>query len=98
MNFSWDENKAASNLEKHGISFDEAMLVFADPFLLMNQDRIENSEMRWQSIGEIEGIAVILVAHTWFDDDGEEYIRIISARPADKREKKRYEQNRYSSY
>ena len=69
MNFSWDENKAASNLEKHGISFDEAMLVFADPFLLMNQDRIENGEMRWQSIGEIEGIAVILVAHTWFDDD-----------------------------
>ena len=54
--------------------------------------------MRWQSIGEIEGIAVILVAHTWHDDDGEEYIRIISARPADKREKKRYEQNRYSDY
>ena len=54
--------------------------------------------MRWQSIGEIEGIAVILVAHTWFDDDGEEYIRIISARPADKREKKHYEQNRYSNY
>ena len=81
MNFSWDDNKAASNLEKHGISFDEAMLVFADPFLLMNQDRIENGEMRWQSIGEIEGIAVILAAHTWFDDDGEEYIRIISARP-----------------
>ena len=97
MNFSWDENKAASNFEKHGISFDEAMLVFADPFLLMSQDRIENGEMRWQSIGEIEGIAVILVAHTWYDD-GKEYIRIISARPADKREKKRYEQNRYPSY
>ena len=98
MNFSWDENKAASNLEKHGISFDEAMLVFADPFLLMSQDRIENGEMRWQSIGEIEGITVILVAHTWHDKDGEEYIRIISARPADKKEKKHYEQNRYSSY
>ena len=63
-----------------------------------NQDRIENGEMRWQSIGEIEGIAVILAAHTWFDDDGEEYIRIISARPADKKEKKHYEQNRYSDY
>ena len=98
MNFSWDENKAASNLEKHGISFDEAMLVFADPFLLMNQDRIEAGEVRWQSIGEIEGIAVVLVAHTWHDDDGEEYIRIISARPADKKEKIRYEKNRYSNY
>ena len=41
MNFSWDENKAASNLEKHGISFDEAMLVFADPFLLMSQDIVK---------------------------------------------------------
>ena len=98
MNFCWDENKAASNFEKHSISFEEAMLVFADLFLLMSQDRIENGEMRWQSIGEIEGIAVILVAHTWHDDDGEEYIRIISARPADKKEKRRYEQNRYSSY
>ena len=41
MNFSWDKNKAASNLEKHGISFDEAMLVFADPFLLMSQDIVK---------------------------------------------------------
>ena len=98
MNFTWDENKADSNLIRHGISFEEAMLVFADPFLLINQDRIENGKMWCQSIGEIEGIAVILVAHTWHDKDGEEYIRIISARPADKREKKRYEQNRYSSY
>ena len=63
-----------------------------------NQDRIENGEMRWQSVGEIEGIAVILVSHTWHDKDGEEYIRIISARPADKKEKKHYEQNRYSDY
>ena len=98
MNFSWDENKASSNLEKHSISFDEAILVFADPFFLMSQDRIENGEVWWQSIGEIEGVAVIIVAHTWYDDDGEEHIRIISARPADKKERKRYEQNRYSDY
>ncbi len=37
MNFSWDENKAVSNLEKHSVSFEEAILVFADPFLLMSQ-------------------------------------------------------------
>ncbi len=45
MNFTWDENKADSNLIRHGISFEEAMLVFADPFLLINQDRIENGKM-----------------------------------------------------
>lgn len=98
MKFTWDETKANSNFEKHGIRFEEAMLVFADPYLLMLQDRIENGEFRWQSIGELEGLAVILVAHTWHDENGEEYIRIISARPADKKEKKRYEQNRYSNY
>lgn len=98
MNFSWDENKNKINLEKHGIDFEEALLVFGDPFLLTSQDRIENGEMRWQSIGIIEDLIVILVAHTWQDDDGEEHIRLISARPADKHEKKRYEQNRFTNY
>jgi uncharacterized DUF497 family protein len=46
--FEWDDNKAASNLRKHGISFQTAARVFTDPFLLTEQDRIENGEYRWQ--------------------------------------------------
>jgi len=88
--FEWDENKAASNLKKHKISFDEAVLVFDDPFVFTEQDRIENGEYRWQSIGMISGFLFILVAHTIHVDETSEIIRIISARRADKKERECY--------
>ena len=93
--FEWDADKAASNLVKHRVSFETAARVFADPFLLMRQDRFENGELRWQSIGLVDGQLVLLVAHTvGDDDDGTEIIRIISARKAEPKERKRYEQDR----
>ena len=93
--FEWDAVKAASNLSKHKVSFETATRVFADPFLLTQQDRIENGEQRWQSIGMVDGQLVLLVAHTFGeDDDGTEVLRIISARRADPKERKRYEKNR----
>lgn len=97
MQFSWDKNKNQSNLVKHGIRFEEAMLVFADPFAHSEQDRIENGEQRWQTIGKVGDLAVILlVAYTWDDDDETEYVRIISARQANKEEQSKYEYNRYT--
>lgn len=94
--FEWDDAKAASNWDKHRVRFETALRVFADPFLLTQQDRIENGELRWQSIGTVDGVLVLLVAHTVRGaDDGAEVIRIISARKADPKERKRYEQNRY---
>ncbi len=93
--FEWDAAKAASNLSKHKVSFETATRAFADPFLLTQQDRIENGEQRWQSIGMVDGQLVLLVAHTFGeDDDGTEVLRIISARRADPKERKRYEKNR----
>ena len=95
IRFEWDEAKAASNLAKHRVSFEVAARVFADPFLLTAQDRIENGEHRWQSIGMVDGYLVLLVAHTaGEDEDGTEIIRIISARKAEPKERKRYEQDR----
>ncbi len=92
--YSWDHNKAATNLAKHGVSFEVAQLVFEDPYHLSHQDRIENGEERWQTLGMVEGVLLLLlVAHTWSQDDsGDEYIRIISARRATKLERKIYEQ------
>ncbi|MDP0886276.1 BrnT family toxin, partial [Klebsiella pneumoniae] len=55
------------------------------------QDRIENGEYRWQTIGVVHGIVVILVAHTIRFESGNEIIRIISARKADRKERSRYE-------
>ena len=76
-------------------SFSVATRVFSDPFAMVEQDRIEAGEYRWQTLGLVEGHLLLLVAHTvWDDEGGVEVIRIISARRADRTERKRYEQNR----
>ena len=96
--FEWDAAKAESNLRKHGVSFETAIRTFADPFALTEQDRIEEGEKRWQTIGIVEGYFLLLVAHTVKDEneDGQmrEIVRIISARRAESKERIRYEQNR----
>lgn len=89
--FEWDTNKAKSNLIKHGIRFEETVLVFDDPYHLSLQDRHENGEFRWQTIGLVHGLIVIMVAHTVRFESGDEVIRIISARKADRKERSRYE-------
>jgi uncharacterized DUF497 family protein len=91
--FSWDESKNKRNLRKHGVSFEAAELVFGDPLHISRQDRTEDGELRWQTIGMVADVALLLVAHTWEDtvSDGE-HIRIISARRATKLERKVYEQ------
>ncbi len=94
MRFSWDRAKAESNARKHGVSFETATRVFADPYALMRQDRIENGEWRWQTLGRVDGHLLLLVAHTVLDDqEGVEEIRMISARRADRKERTYYEQN-----
>jgi uncharacterized protein len=65
MRYEWDENKNDSNLEKHGLSFETASLVFDDPNALSIPNRIENGEERWQTIGMIENIVIVMVAHTF---------------------------------
>lgn len=91
--FEWDAAKASTNLQKHQVSFETALRVFADPFAITNQDRIENGEQRWQTLGTVEGYLLLLVAHTVRDDEGgKEIVRLISARRADKKERKLYEQ------
>jgi uncharacterized DUF497 family protein len=96
LRFTWDEDKNLSNQRKHGVSFELAARVFLDPLHLSVQDRVENGEQRWQTLGLIGGVAVVLVAHT-FTEDGPtdepvEMIRIISARAATRRERTRYEE------
>ncbi|MFE4111509.1 BrnT family toxin [Kosakonia sp. YIM B13611] len=91
MEFEWDATKATSNLRKHGIRFEDAIFIFDDPQHLSIQDRFENGEYRWQTIGLVHGVIVILVAHTIRFESGHEVVRIISARKADRKERSRYE-------
>jgi len=90
MRFEWDEVKNRRNLEKHKISFETAMLVFDDPYARSVQDRVVDGEERWQTVGMIKGL-VILVAHGYREEGGEEVIRIISARRATPAERRVYE-------
>lgn len=89
--FTWDPIKAASNYVKHGVSFTTAARVFTDPFALIEQDRIEDGELRWQAIGRFDESPMLFVAHTVHEDESGELIRIISARAANRKERKRYE-------
>lgn len=88
--FVWDAAKAAANYRKHGVRFEEAARVFDDPFALSVQDRVEHGQLRWQTIGLVGGVILLLVAHTVEVGEAEE-IRIVSARRADRKERQRYE-------
>jgi uncharacterized protein len=94
IRFEWDESKAQSNERKHGIRFEYATHVFEDPFAIVEQDRIEGTEYRWQTLGLVEGVVLLMVAHTVKDDEQDEIIRIISARRASRKERSRYDKNR----
>jgi uncharacterized protein len=89
--FEWDEAKDLANRRKHGVSFDDALDVFGDPLRLTRLDRIENGEARWQTVGIMDRHRIILVAHTIWDDEDREIVRIISARPVTRHERRDYE-------
>jgi uncharacterized protein len=95
IQFEWDETKARANALKHGIAFEDAVLVFEDPHVVSEQDRVVDRERRWQSIGLVHGLLLLLVAHTSNveDDQQLEIVRIISARKANRKERIRYGQN-----
>lgn len=90
MRFAWDEKKAASNLSKHVISFEEAATVFGDPLSDTFPDPDHSlEEHRFVIIGSSESGKILVVAHT---DDGE-LVRIISAREVTHGERKSYEES-----
>ncbi|WP_342633741.1 BrnT family toxin [Neorhizobium lilium] len=53
--FEWNRNKAEANVKKHRVSFETAVRVFADPFVLIEQDRVEEGELHWQALGTVDG-------------------------------------------
>jgi len=92
MHILWDEAKNRRNKAKHRVGFETAQQVFDDPHHLSLQDRHVGGEERWQTLGMVGGVVLLLVAHTFGARDGRDVIRIISARKATKHERRRYEQ------
>lgn len=90
FDFEWDEEKAASNVAKHGVSFDEATTIFDDPFLLTDFDDIHSDgEDRYRALGMSSPNRLLVVIYT----ERVRTIRLISARRATSAERRNYEQN-----
>jgi uncharacterized DUF497 family protein len=96
VRWTWDSNKDRANQRKHGLSFATAQLVFDDLLAISRLDP-DSAEERWQTVGLIGHLAVVVV-HTWPDtrsSDSEEVGRIISARKATRHERRAYEEGRF---
>jgi uncharacterized protein len=91
MIFDWDDDKAASNLGKHGVAFELAQQVWDDPAHVIVFDRHDEDEERWHAIGLVRGILILTVVHSFPAICDDDIIRIISARKATRDERKRYE-------
>jgi uncharacterized protein len=89
MAFEWDKNKAARNLSKHGVSFEEAETVFGDPLLIdfYDPDHSED-EARYLIIGASNRRRLLIVSYTERGDS----IRLISAREVTRSEREAYEE------
>jgi uncharacterized protein len=90
--FDWDPEKARRNVAKHGVRFEEAMVVFLDPLAVTVFDNDHSdSEERWATIGMTLAGRLLVVVHTHAEiDETTVAIRIISARAATKREARQY--------
>jgi len=90
MRFEWDGSKRSKNLKKHKISFEEAKTVFLDPMArLIDDPGHSKDEDRFVLLGMSERLNILVVCHCYRQSD--EVIRIISARKADRKERKQYE-------
>lgn len=88
--FEWDDEKAISNLKKHGISFDEAKSIFYDNFAIMSLDTKHSiTEERFTLIGYSKNNRILYISFTERND----IIRIISTRKTTKNERLSYEKN-----
>lgn len=88
MKYQWDKIKAVSNLQKHGIEFADAVSVFSDELAITIPDNRFDEE-RFVTIGMDAFGRILVIVFTWRSED----IRLISARLAERRERKQYEED-----
>lgn len=88
MRFEWDAEKAARNVEKHGLSFEDASELFTSGADYLEEEDVRFEEPRFRAIGPIRSGVVMVVFVERAEGD---VLRIISARPATRREVRRYQ-------
>ncbi len=91
MRFEWDSDKERANIERHGIDFTTAAQAFHDPDEITEYDgdHSEGGEDRWTTIGLVDGL-LLLVRVSWTEREGDDIIRIISARLAGPKDRALY--------
>jgi uncharacterized DUF497 family protein len=94
VQFEWDEEKNQTNIEKHGISFEQAKSIFDGFVITGTDDRFEYGEVREITTGRIKSTTIVVVVHT--DRSGR--CRIISAREANKKERIYYETTLHETF
>ena len=101
VRYEWHDAKNERNQWKHGVTFEMAITAFEDEKCLLYPDRIdeETSELRWHALGAARlrpgRNLLLLIVHVYREDtDGEEIIRLISARKADKSDIRRYQEQK----
>ena len=92
--FEWDPRKAEVNRRKHDLSFETAIKLFRDPLRLWAFEGDEHGEIRWRTIGEIDG-RICVISYTIREEGEEEVYRIITARRATPRERKAFEERTF---
>ena len=93
VEFDWNPVKAASNLAKHGVSFQDAMTVFADPLALSRLDENHGAtEERWVTMGEAAVGFCWRFTPMWSWAEGRVFVRIISANVPGRREARQYQE------
>lgn len=96
LDITWDPAKAQTNFTKHKVTFEQAAMVFSDPFAMTVFDNAHSDdEERWFTLGtDSDGQLLLAVAHTHrATDTNHVHIRIISARKATHHERQQYEQH-----
>ncbi|MFM2064251.1 MAG: hypothetical protein RLZZ507_3922 [Cyanobacteriota bacterium] len=85
LQFEWDENKRLNNIRKHGIDFVDAVIIFENDNVIIEDDRFNYNEQRFIALGLLQGWVIVIVY-----TEREDIIRIISARKATKYEQRTY--------
>ncbi|MES9930445.1 MAG: BrnT family toxin [Candidatus Thiodiazotropha sp. 6PDIVS] len=93
LDIVWDDVKAQSNLDKHGVAFAQAATVMLDPLALTVYDEAHSeTEERWFTLGQSSEGRLLAIAHTYHMlNANTARIRLISAREATRRERQQYE-------
>ena len=90
IEFTWDEEKARKNFQKHGISFETAQEIFYDPYLITQENHFVDYEQRYVAVGRTEQQQLLVVVFLDYSTEEQTHFHFITARKAEDYEQRAY--------